>query len=138
MFKVLSKGKIEFADPLAEGQVSIGKGGQARFRTEDLAKVSIDGACVILTDEMSMRIALRKPKPSETREAYRVSAPRTGKAKVDDSRRIVSLGHALKELRLDPDGVSGRYAITYKEDLAIITMTEMSPLSDGKDDDDEE
>jgi hypothetical protein len=124
-FKLLEKGTFTFQDPLPEGQVSICRNGVGRFCREALESVGIEGEAIVLTDEMTLRIAIRKPRPNEARNAYSVNTPRIGRNKKDTSKGTVSLARALKDLRLDPEKTVGRYPLTTKEDLLIINLADV-------------
>lgn len=123
-FKVLEK-RAFFSDPIPEGFVSIDKGGTARFHTEDLELVGIDGAAIVLVDETTLRIALRKPREGEEARAYRVAPVRCG-SKVDPARRQLMLRSALNEIRVDPKRAAGRYELRTKDDLLIVGLADIA------------
>lgn len=129
-FKLYEKKQLAF-NPLEQGQVSIDRDGTARFLTEDLELVGIENSAIVLTDELTLRIAVRKPRPGEAGKAMSVAFVRKGKT-VDKSRAQIRLTGALHALRLDTDAVRGRYDLTTKDDLVILN------LADCKTDDDEE
>ncbi len=119
-FKVYVPKTITF-NPLEEGYVALCAAGNARFHREDLALVGIEGAATVLTDELTLRIALRKPRPNETGKTMLVTSPKEGTA-AERTRAHVRLAGALRELRLDPKAAKGRYELTTKDDLLIINL----------------
>lgn len=121
-FKVYQPKRIEI-DPLQSGQVSIDKGGNARFLREDLDLVGIGDSVVVLTDELTLRVALRKPRPSDAGRTMTVSSPK-GPHGTDKTRAYIRLSGALRELRLEPEAVKGRYELTTKDDLLIVNLAD--------------
>jgi len=120
-FTVLEKGAWAVREALEQGQVSISKTGQARFCREDLDLVGITDSLVILLDQELLRLAFRKPRSGEEQNAYRVTGAHSGK-RVAKTRATVQIGRALREIRLEPEAVAGRYELTTKDDLLILNL----------------
>ncbi len=131
-FKVYEPKTISF-NPLQQGEVSLDKDGTARFLTEDLELVGIETSVIVLTDELTLRIAIRNPRPGESGKAISVTFARKGKT-VDRGRAQVRLTGALRQLRLDPEAVKGRYTLMTKDDLLIVSLADCKTSAD----DDEE
>ena len=127
-FKMLEKRSFS-TDPIPEGFMSIDKGGTARFHTDDLELAGIDDTAIVLVDESTLRIALRKPRDGEEARAYRVAPVRSG-SKVDPARRQMLLRSALNELRIEPRNAAGRYELRTKDDLLIVSLADIE--GDGK------
>ena len=119
-FKVYQPNRIE-TNPLEEGQAAIDKGGTARFRREDLASVGITDRVVLLTDEGTLRVAIRKPRSGETANAMKVTVNKTG-SKTALTRAHVRLAGAIRDLRLELSATKGRYPMTTKDDLLILNL----------------
>lgn len=123
-FRILDKGEFGLKEALPEGFCSIDRGGTVRFHKEDLALVGIEDVAVLLTDELTLRIAIRRPKPNEGRQAYRIAPAMWGgkKGGKDLGRRQLLLKRALREIRIDPEAAAGRYELTTKDDMLIISL----------------
>ena len=128
-FKVLEKGAFTFKEALPENFCSIDRTGTARFCRQDLELVGLEDEAVILTDELGMRIALRKPRAGEKQHAYRLAVQKYGK-RANPDRRAISFRRALAELHLDPKDTAGRFELTTKDDLLIVTLCDMSEASE--------
>ena len=133
-FKIYEPKQIEF-NPLEEGIVAIDRTGTARFVTDDLTIVGIETSAIVLTDELTLRVAIRKPRPGEKGKAMTVAYARQGKL-VDKTRAHVRLTGALHALRLDTEATKGRYPLTTKDDLLIINLADCK--TDAADDDEDD
>lgn len=120
-FRLVEKKVFSSTDVIPEGYVSIDRGGNARFHAEDLQLVGIEGVAIVLVDEMTLRIGIRKPRSGEQQNAYMVRPVYKGK-KPDRSRLQISLRSALNELRLEAKAVAGRYQLMSKGDLLTINL----------------
>lgn len=120
-FQVIEKKAFTSCESIPDGFCSVDRGGTGRFHTEDLALVEIDKVAIVLVDEMTLRIGLRKPRPGEEAKAYLCRPVYAGR-RPDEKRRQVSLRSALSELRIDPEAAAGRYELTTKDDLLIINL----------------
>lgn len=115
-------GRPESFRPLGEGEISIGKSGMATLHADDLELVQIVGdRCVLLADPEHMRLGLRVPAGSEPTVPVR-KALTSGKKKRDTGRRIINVLPALREMRIEPAKISGRYAIRTKDNLLIVNL----------------
>ncbi|GMU22836.1 MAG: hypothetical protein AMXMBFR13_29200 [Phycisphaerae bacterium] len=122
-FKEYVPKEMTMQAPLEEGFASIDKNGTGRFHTEDLGLVGIGDLAVVMTDEITMRLALRAARQEEGRKALRVTMVHYGKKPRPD-RRSIRLSGAIREMNLEPRSVAGRYKLTTKENLIIINLAE--------------
>jgi len=122
-FVVHERPAFHWADPIPEGQASIDKTGTLTIRTEDLALVHIEDAAIVLTDELTMRIALRAARGNERAKAYTVFKVFRAAKKLDPKWRRIGLGGVIKAMNLEPAAVAGRYELTTKENLLIVNLT---------------
>ena len=129
---IIHEKKMTSADPIPEGQVSIDKRGTLTVRSTDLALVRIKDTAIILSDELTLRIALRAPRLNEQRKAYAVARIFREKNQPDPDWRRIGLRSAISAINLEPAAVAGRYTLMTKEDLVIINLTDAT--DDQKDD----
>ena len=122
-FVVHERPAFHWADPIPEGQASIDKTGTLTIRTEDLALAQIEGTAIVLTDELTMRIALRAPREHERAKAYTVFKVFRAAKKLDPKWRRIGLGGVIKAMNLEPAAVAGRCELITKENLLIVNLT---------------
>jgi hypothetical protein len=121
-FSVYEPGPFGFANALAEGEVSVYRNGTTLFNKADLGLVGITDAAVVLVDEATMRVALRKPRSGEANKVLKVSPPRRRRGSGDSNRRQVYLGGPIRAMNIEPETVAGRYEATTVDDLFIVNL----------------
>lgn len=107
-------------NPIEEGQASIDKSGGLTVWKTDLDSVGIDGAVLVLVDDTTMRIGLKRAQIGKASLAVHVIP---NKAKPEEARAKIHLGGAIRTMRLDADKVAGRYELMVKQETLIINLT---------------
>jgi hypothetical protein len=113
------------AAPLAIGQASISGDGRLSFRVEDLRRAGIEGLATLLADTATLRLAVRKPRQDEAGQAYSVQTVKRNKGSAG-LRRCVQASRALKLMALTPAVCRGRYPLSTKDDLLIVSLAGIS------------
>ncbi len=122
-FEIVERGEWLPGSPMKEGECSISSSGHLCFRQADLALIEITGAAVVLADTATLRLAVRRPRDQEARNAMVVSTV-TNHQKRDTGRRTIAGARAIKRLSLEPRACRGRYPLTTKDDLPIINLAD--------------
>lgn len=97
-----------------------------------MALVKIERMAAVLADPSTLRLAIRRPRD----EAEMVGAMQvcwlTRKGGVATGRCGINVGRAIKALALTPAACKGRYALTTKDDLLILSLAGISAASKAK------
>lgn len=119
-FELVKPGKLRPMSGLGEGEVSVQRVGTVTMRPSDLAEVGITDRVAVLADQENLRIAFRRPADGE--ESFAVRMPKNKKPE----RSQFCIMPALRTIGVDPAGVAGRYELTTKDNLLILTLTDAS------------
>ena len=131
-FQFVARGRWQPGEKLEPGQVAINVDGRLVLRVEDLALVKIDKSVALLADPSTLRLAIRKPRDEiEAAGAMRVT-PITRKSGAGTGRAGVSAARGIKALALTPAACKGRYTLTTKDDLLIVSLAGISAAGKSK------
>jgi len=131
-FQFVPRGTWQPGEKLEPGQVAINVDGRLVLRVEDLALVKIDKSVALLADPSTLRLAIRRPRDElEAAGAMRVT-PITRKSGAGTGRAGINAARGIKALALTPRTCKGRYTLTTKDDLLIVSLAGISAAGKTK------
>ena len=131
-FVVIEAGTFAPANPLVEGQTSLGRNGTLLAFAKDLARVAISNYAVLLADPDNNRLGLRAVRKGEEAVAL-VCSIVTRKDKSDSGRRRLNVTRALKSLGLKPEDCCGRREwIKHRDELLYVVLERRPPQKSDK------
>jgi hypothetical protein len=109
-FEIVEPGSWKAAEPLGEGEVSLGKGGTLLARREDLELVGIKHYAIVLADAGTLRVGLRAVRDGEQQQSVAACIVRCKNGR-DSGRRRINVARAARRLGLEPAAIVGRYEL---------------------------